>query len=228
MKKKKVTFNVINKDNMDENEKILNQLESIGSLEKRQSIKNYRVSVSGNLFNNNTLNVTSIDFSSGDVSITGYLVDLFCVNNQQYIALDTKADLRIQPGNHSAYCLYDVPQCINSGYGILVMENENKMYKLHWTLDLNGNNMAKELLKSLGTIDDRRKIYDYQVTVTGTINNNNFNILMVKDIKRYIKQDNTPDTTNNNNINPDSTNNVNNIYPFIFNLLLINIFLFFN
>jgi len=53
------------------------------------------------------------------ISVTGPLVDRFCWETREGRALDTNANLFIDPLNHTLHCLVEVEQCRQSGYLIL-------------------------------------------------------------------------------------------------------------
>lgn len=89
------------------------------------------------------------DLIGKEVCIEGYVVDLFCINRGTFLdAPDVKA-LEF-PDQHSYHCLLDVPQCIESGYEVLLDPEGEELYTRGIRLDDSGNQMALEVARAQG------------------------------------------------------------------------------
>lgn len=90
---------------------------------------------------------TSLNLSSAEVTIQGYLVDVLCGMSE-----GSRPDFGVK---HSKACL-QMPECEQGGYGILMPDNTVVRF------DPAGNDRAKKF------IADLKKSMDIKVTVTGT------------------------------------------------------------
>jgi hypothetical protein len=91
---------------------------------------------------------TALGSFAADATVKGYLVDMQCAREE-----GSRPDFGIK---HSKECL-QMPECVNSGYGILT--DDKKVIRF----DASGNEQAKKF------IADLKKTTDIKVTVTGTI-----------------------------------------------------------
>jgi len=101
-------------------------------------------------------------------TITGYLVDNFCWEMEDHIAIDG-ANLETNPGEHSVHCLKDIKSCVDSGYAIIVNEGTtaNPSYERKYKLDSAGNTRALNLLRTTTAMNE------YMVTATGSVSGSN-------------------------------------------------------
>ena len=79
---------------------------------------------------------------------TGYIVDKFCWDKPNHIAIDG-SDLANDPKRHTLHCLWEVPQCRNSGYFLLELDSPTKKYVKKYTLDAASNTKAVALLEAM-------------------------------------------------------------------------------
>ena len=96
------------------------------------------------------------------VELTGYLVDLYCWDKPNHMAIDG-ANLGTEPEKHTVHCLRDVQACIDGGYALLEKKAGSASYSLKYKLDATGNaNIILRLIKTTPSIAN------FQVTATGT------------------------------------------------------------
>jgi hypothetical protein len=63
--------------------------------------------------------------SDDDNKISGYLVDLYCINRTEHGMLTPEGtNIATAPWEHSWHCMYEVDFCVSSGFG-LVQLNED-------------------------------------------------------------------------------------------------------
>lgn len=89
---------------------------------------------------------------------TGFLSDLLCWNMVN--AIDG-ANMLISPEAHTVHCMRDVPECANSGFGVLELKNGESEYSLKFKFDDTGNNASIALLRA------SKRRANVMVTVTG-------------------------------------------------------------
>ena len=106
-------------------------------------------------------------------------MDQFCINLKVLFDNNDIATLE-GPGEHSVHCLIDVPQCINSGYEVLIDPAEGQTTHCRgFLLDKAGNDKLVEYAKEVGkctncdqTVSETDKegiTQGLRATVTGTI-----------------------------------------------------------
>jgi hypothetical protein len=98
---------------------------------------------------------------------TGYIVDKFCWDKPNHIAIDG-SDLANDPKRHTLHCLWEVPQCRNSGYFLLELDSPTKKYVKKYTLDAASNTKAVALLEAMFKRDTGSG-NNVKVTVSGTV-----------------------------------------------------------
>lgn len=82
--------------------------------------------------------------------VVGPLVDVWCWESNNGIALDTGADLTQDPGAHSVHSLYEVDFCRNSGFIIVGNHPDgDRPYQAQSTLDKKGNLMVVKALRDI-------------------------------------------------------------------------------
>lgn len=113
-----------------------------------------------------------------EVCITGYVMDLFCIDRGTLF--DNRAIVTLeQPDRHSYHCLLDVPQCIRSGYEILLdRDGDETIYKRGIRLDDSGNQRVLSVGRSHGSdnvncdtctgVNDQQT-HGFRATVIGTL-----------------------------------------------------------
>jgi hypothetical protein len=111
------------------------------------------------------LMLTSVAAES--VTVTGILVDKYCWNDLNGVALDTGSNLKLNPSDHTVHCLVEVGVCRNSGYVIVHKKQGASEYEIQYELDDAGNTRARELLYTVPT-GERNKPTGYEITLTGT------------------------------------------------------------
>ena len=100
-------------------------------------------------------------FHNEIISHTGYLVDLYCMQRDEYpIAIDG-ANLLLSPQDHSIHCMRDVEVCRDNGFGLLRLTDDGCGYELAYSFDAIGSQLA------LAYIDNSTKIDNVILTVTG-------------------------------------------------------------
>ena len=99
--------------------------------------------------------------AAGTVTHTGYLVDLYCWDKPNHMAIDG-ANLGTEPEQHTVHCLRDVQRCIDGGYALLEKKAGATSYSLKYKLDATGNANILKLIKTT------KSIANFQVTATGT------------------------------------------------------------
>lgn len=78
--------------------------------------------------------------SSNEICIRGYVMDTFCIE-RGFLFDKPNVMTLVNPELHSAHCLIDVPQCLNS-YEILKPPTGQGNYTRWYKLDANGLKMA--------------------------------------------------------------------------------------
>merc|ERR1719242_587996 len=86
------------------------------------------------------------------VSVSLPIVDIYCWESNNGIALDTQDDLTMYPLKHPVHCMYDVDQCRTGGFILVDGDNFNG-YEAAYTLDDYGNNLTIEALSTIATTD---------------------------------------------------------------------------
>jgi len=92
---------------------------------------------------------------------TGYIVDNFCWEKEDHIAIDG-ADLLNKPGQHTVACMTKEEVCRESGFALLE-KNSAGTYDRKFKFNDEGN---KEILMQL---DHTRAINNFMATVTGSV-----------------------------------------------------------
>lgn len=105
--------------------------------------------------------------SAEAVTVTGILVDKWCWNTLNGVALDTGANLVEDPTDHTVHCLVEVPRCRDSGFVIVYQKDGTGDYEIQYELDEPGNERARDLLLLVPEAD-RFVATGYEVTVSGT------------------------------------------------------------
>lgn len=100
-----------------------------------------------------------------DTTYTGYLVDRFCWELPNHIALDG-SDLLNKPQDHTWHCMSSIPACRENGY-LLMEKYTNGTFGIKYAFDAVGNSNVLEFLDSNSDL-----INDIVVTATGVDNNN--------------------------------------------------------
>jgi len=95
---------------------------------------------------------------------SGFLVDLFCWNMTGHVAVDG-APLETAPKNHTVGCAL-LPNCIQGGYGLLVLNASSSKYQLAYTFDAATNALAVKYLFALRAAS---VVNNIQVNVCGTL-----------------------------------------------------------
>jgi hypothetical protein len=101
------------------------------------------------------------------VTVTGTLVDKYCWNDLGGVALDTGANLKLNPTAHTVHCLVEVQVCRDSGFVIVHKNGDSGEYEIQYELDDAGNTRAKELLYEV-PVGERNAATGYEITMTGT------------------------------------------------------------
>ena len=83
---------------------------------------------------------------AANITSIGYLVDSYCWNLPNRIALDG-ADLRTNPGAHTAHCMFDIPECKNNGYIMVKIPPAESQYQLEYTLSPSTNTFLQGYLQ---------------------------------------------------------------------------------
>ena len=99
---------------------------------------------------------------SQPIQVTGFIVDLWCWDDNNKKALDTGASMLTDPGNHKIYCMWDVSFCKESGFAFVYQPTNDSDYELQYLLDTEGNTAAITAMKAFG----RNQKY-FQFTWTG-------------------------------------------------------------
>ena len=108
------------------------------------------------------------------VSFTGYLVDIFCWDKPNHLAIDG-AKLDTEPEAHTVHCLRDIQRCIDSGYALLEKAAGASRYTLKYRLDAAGNAKALTIIKSTASTNN------FRVTVTGTVSGDTIRVSTLKE-----------------------------------------------
>ncbi len=105
------------------------------------------------------------------VTATGNLVDHYCWYNLNGRALDTGANLTVDPHQHTVHCLVEVPICKNSGFSLVPVRTDNGREPLDilYQLDEVGNSLAIEDMLKLPTTNGQRPQKNYTITLEGVV-----------------------------------------------------------
>lgn len=116
------------------------------------------------------------------VSVTAILIDNYCWQLPNFIALDG-ANLKTRPQDHTVHCLRDIQECIDSGYALVTNINspENPRYEILYLLDSKGNNLILERIKVTPT--EKNFIVDATGTVDRTKNPPVLRVQTIKESK---------------------------------------------
>ena len=101
-----------------------------------------------------------------EVTVTGQLVDLYCWDTLNGVALDTGEDLKRYPTRHTVHCLVEVGVCKNSGFAIVNKAEGSELYTVSYLLDEPGNARAIELMEETPS-RTRNQPTGFEITVTG-------------------------------------------------------------
>jgi hypothetical protein len=112
-----------------------------------------------------------------DGSFSGYLTDIYCWELPGRVAIDG-AEMLKRPDRHTVHCMVDIPECINSGYGVLDKPEGASEYTLKYKLDAAGNAMALNLLRA----SSKRR--SYIVSVKGVFSGDS---VEVREIFEYVE-----------------------------------------
>lgn len=83
------------------------------------------------------------------VCVSGYPMDTYCIDRKRL--LDKGLETLVYPFEHTVHCLVDVPDCVASGYEILVPSSSaSGRFVRAVRLDSDGNDMLLELAKTVG------------------------------------------------------------------------------
>merc|ERR1719229_1151073 len=102
---------------------------------------------------------SSVAQNCEEVSVEGYLIDNFCWDMPDHIAIDG-SDLANDPQSHTRHCLFDIPQCVENGYGIIAKQDDG-------TYDYQHRFNEEDNAKIVEYLADSSKIDDFLVTVEG-------------------------------------------------------------
>ena len=105
--------------------------------------------------------------AESEVTATGQLVDLYCWDTLNGVALDTGEDLKRHPTRHTVHCLVEVGVCKNSGFAIVNKAEGSELYTVSYLLDESGNARAIELMEETPS-RTRNQPTGFEITVTGT------------------------------------------------------------
>lgn len=102
--------------------------------------------------------------------VTGYIVDRFCWFDNNFLTLDTGIDLRMYAHEHTAFCMREVKQCVDSGYAFVYQPNgTNTPYVIQYFLDDVGNKMVLDALMEVPD-DNLKNETGFMFTITGVPN----------------------------------------------------------
>lgn len=103
-----------------------------------------------------------------NITSIGYLVDLYCWNLPNRLALDG-ADLKTNPGAHTAHCMFDIPECKNNGYIMVKIPQGQSQYQLEYALSSSTNKFLQGYLQQqIATVGGGRD--DLYLNYTGFVN----------------------------------------------------------
>jgi hypothetical protein len=102
------------------------------------------------------------------VNVTGVLVDKYCWNDLGGVALDTSANLKLNPTKHTVHCLVEVGICRNSGYVMVHKSSNTGQYEIQYELDEPSNELARNLMYEVPP-NERNEATGYAITVSGTV-----------------------------------------------------------
>lgn len=105
------------------------------------------------------------------VSVQGPLVDLYCWDNRNGIALDTGANLKVSPFAHTVHCLIEVGVCRSSGFAITHQPVPGGNYEILYLLDGPGNAEAVALMERVPVGQPRNAAVGFVVSASGTVDN---------------------------------------------------------
>ena len=105
---------------------------------------------------------------SEEITVTGPLVDLYCWDNLNGIALDSngQTNLKDTPYLHTVHCLVEVGVCLNSGFAFVHKPNGATQYEIQYLLDDTGNELAEEAMLKVPKSDRYDKV-GFEFTLTG-------------------------------------------------------------
>mmetsp|Transcript_29615 Transcript_29615/g.48229 ORF Transcript_29615/g.48229 Transcript_29615/m.48229 type:complete len:177 (+) Transcript_29615:38-568(+) len=122
--------------------------------------------------------VTSQDL----ITVSGPLVDLYCWDTLQGIALDTGVQLRDDPFKHTVHCLVEVSVCRNSGFAIVHKPTGNTQYEVQYLLDEAGNQLAIDAMYAIPAGSQRNQQTGFIFSITGTADNSGDVPLLITDV----------------------------------------------
>lgn len=113
--------------------------------------------------------------SSLAATFTGYIIDNFCWNRPNHVAIDG-AHLETRPQDHYLHCLL-LRICKPDGYALLEEYDDNGVtkYRIKYQLDAAGNAMAIQFFQDQINIRDRK--FNDQVTITGELGGDGLTIM---------------------------------------------------
>jgi len=95
------------------------------------------------------------------VTVTAPLVDIWCMDDNNGIALDTRDNLWDDPYSHTVHCLVEVSFCRNSGFVMMHKPDGDSQWSVQYTLDDAANAQA---IEEMWQISPSQRGYDFTYT----------------------------------------------------------------